>query len=397
MEKPALLIITHMYATFVKDQINEIAPHFRSIFVLVRTNPLAEISRFIQVSYLIPFSVAQKIDLRDKPENVHVIQTPVLYLPTRSGYEKLGRNHLKSVERSIKKYNITFDCIHAHFTWSAGYVGSKLKERYAVPFIITAHGMDIYELPFRNPFYREAITAVLNSADHIITVSRKNLESIRQLEKKKPVSVILNGYNAAVFHPLDTQECRRRLGLPRNKKILVNVAKLYDVIKGHAILIQAMHEVAKKRDDVICYIVGDGELKDSLEKLISDLNLKDRITIVGAKPHHEIPVWINACDVFVLPSLNEGNPTVMFECLGCGKPFIGTRVGGIPETISSEKYGLLSEPGNVQELAGNILKSLNHKWDHEEIVDYSKQFTWNTISKEILNVYAQVCKKMGIP
>jgi glycosyltransferase involved in cell wall biosynthesis len=393
MEKPVLLIISHTYATFVKDQINQMAPHFRSVFVLVRTNPLAEISRIIPVSYLIPFSVAQKIDLSNKPENVCVIQTPVLYLPTRSGYEKLGKNHLKSVERTITNHNISFDLIHAHFTWSAGYVGSKLKERYAVPFIITAHGMDIYDLPFRNSFYNVAITAILNSADHIITVSRKNLASIRQLEVKKPVSVILNGYNAALFHPLEAQECRYRLGLPPDKKILVNVAKLYDVVKGHEILIRAMYEVVKKRDDVICYIVGDGELKSSLEKLIAELNLKDCVTIAGAKPHHEIPVWINACDAFVLPSLNEGNPTVMFECLGCGKPFIGTRVGGIPETICSEKYGLLSEPGNVQELAGNILESLNHTWDTEEILDYSKQFTWETISKEILDVYSQVLKK----
>ncbi len=390
MEKPDLLIISHMYATFVKDQVNQMAPDFRTIVVLVRTNPIAEISRFIPISYLVPFSVAQKIDLRNKPENVQVIQTPVFYLPTESGYEKLGRSHLKSVERCIKKHKITFDLIHAHFTWSAGYVGSKLKETYAVPFIITAHGMDIYDLPFKNPFYKEKITRILNSADHIITVSRMNLASIQKLDIKKPVSVILNGYNAAVFFPRDRQKCREELGLPQDKKIVVNVAKLYDVVKGHEILVRAMQEVIKKRDDVVCYIVGDGELRPSLENLIAELNLQSSIMIVGAKPHHEIPAWINAADVFVLPSLNEGNPTVMFECLGCGKPFIGTRVGGIPETISSDTYGLLSEPGNVQELAGNILASLDREWDHEAILRYSSRFTWENITREILGVYAQV-------
>jgi glycosyltransferase involved in cell wall biosynthesis len=393
MEKPDLLIISPMYATFIKDQVNQMAPDFRTIVVLVRTNPIAEISRLIPISYLIPFSVAQKIDLRNKPENVHVIQTPVFYLPTASGYEKLGRNHVKSVERCIKKHKIAFDIIHAHFTWSSGYVGSKLKETYAVPFIITTHGMDIYDLPFKNPFYKEKITRILNSADHIITVSQKNLASIRKLDIKKPVSVILNGYNASVFFPRDQKKCREELGLPQDKKILVNVAKLYDVVKGHEILIRAMREVTKKRDDIVCYIVGDGELKPSLENLIAELNLQHCVTIVGAKPHHEIPVWMNAGDVFVLPSLNEGNPTVMFECLGCGKPFIGTRVGGIPETISSDTYGLLSEPGNVQELAGNILASLSREWDPAAILAYSKQFTWENISKEILGIYAQVYKK----
>jgi glycosyltransferase involved in cell wall biosynthesis len=192
---------------------------------------------------------------------------------------------------------------------------------------------------------------------------------------------------------MDMQECRRSLRLPENKKILVNVAKLYDAVKGHEILIRAMQEVTTKRDDIVCYIVGDGELRTSLEKLITELHLEHSVKIVGAKPHHDIPAWINAGDVFVLPSLQEGNPTVMFECLGCGKPFIGTRVGGIPETISSDTYGLLCEPGNVQELADTILASLSREWDREAISAYSKQFTWEKIAREILGVYAQVYKK----
>jgi len=386
-EKPNLLIITTLYATFVKDQVNQMAPHFRNIFVLVRTNPLAEISRIIPVSYLVPFSVAQKIDLSNKPENVHVFKTPVLYFPTASGYENLGRKHLKSAEKVIQHHSLKFDIIHAHFTWSGGYVGSALKEKYHVPFIITAHGLDIYDLPFKNTFYKEQISRILNSADHIVTVSRNNLVSIEKLGIKKPVSVILNGFDDQRFFPRDPHECRKKLGLPQNKKIVVNVAKLYDVVKGHEILIRAMHEVIKKREDIVCYIVGDGELRTSLEKLIAELQLEDRVKIVGAKPHDEIPFWINAADVFVLPSLNEGNPTVMFECLGCAKPFIGTRVGGIPDTIFSETYGLLSEPGNVHELGNNILVSLDREWNHDAIQAYARQFTWKELSKEIMAIY----------
>jgi glycosyltransferase involved in cell wall biosynthesis len=393
MEKPSILIISHMYATFIKDQIDEMAPHFRSVYVLVRTNPLAEITRIIPVSYLVPFSVAQKIDLSNVPENVHVIQTPVFYLPTASGYEHLGRSHLASVEKVIKKHSLEFDLIHAHFTWSAGYVGSQLKEKYAVPFILTAHGMDIYDLPFKNAFYTEQITRILNSADHIITVSRNNLLSIGKLGIKKAVSVILNGFDHHRFFPMDMQECRRTLGLPQDKKILVNVAKLYDAVKGHEMLIRAMHEITGKRDDVVCYIVGDGELRTRLENLIAELQIGHAVKIVGVKPHHEIPLWINAGDIFVLPSLNEGNPTVMFECLGCAKPFIGTRVGGIPEIITSDSYGLLCEPGNVRELAAAILASLSRDWDPEVISAYSKQFTWETIAQEILGVYAKAYKK----
>jgi glycosyltransferase involved in cell wall biosynthesis len=77
----------------------------------------------------------------------------------------------------------------------------------------------------------------------------------------------------------------------------------------------------------------------------------------------------------------------MSECLGCGKPFIGTRVGGIPDIISSDTYGILSEPGNMEELANNILESLDRQWDHDAILTYARQFTWKEISKEIIAVY----------
>jgi glycosyltransferase involved in cell wall biosynthesis len=83
----------------------------------------------------------------------------------------------------------------------------------------------------------------------------------------------------------------------------------------------------------------------------------------------------------------------MFECLGCAKPFIGTRVGGIPETITNDTYGILSEPGNVQELAKNILSSLSREWDVAKISSFAKQFTWENISKEILDVYSKVYNK----
>ena len=99
---------------------------------------------------------------------------------------------------------------------------------------------------------------------------------------------------------------------------------------------------------------------------------------------------MNACDVFVLSSLNEGNPVVMFECLGCGKPFVGTRVGGIPEVITNEKLGYLVEPKDVEGLANAILKALNKEWDKEYILNYAKQFTWGEIAKNIGRVYNEV-------
>ena len=335
------------------------------------------------------FSKKFILDFSHKPDNVTVFTTPVLYAPVDFQYRTLGEKHLNAVRNVIKKYNIHFDIIHSHFTWSAGYVGARLKQEYGKPFILTAHGYDIYDLPFRDPGWKKSIEFVLNSADHIITVSKRNVNCIRQLDDHTPVSVIPNGFLINLFFPRNSLECRDALSLPRDKKILLAVGNL-DPVKGYQYLIEAMKIVTEQRKDILCVIVGQGPERKTLAKMIASKNVSDYFLLTGAKPHSEIPVWINACDLFVHPSLNEGNPTVMFECLGCAKPFIGTNVGGIPEIISSDTYGMLSEPADVHAMSNNILLALNREWNHEAILKYSEQFTWHEISKEIIKIYHSV-------
>jgi glycosyltransferase involved in cell wall biosynthesis len=101
---------------------------------------------------------------------------------------------------------------------------------------------------------------------------------------------------------------------------------------------------------------------------------------------------MNTADLFVLPSLTDGNPTVMFECLGCGIPFIGTRVGGVPEVINSDDYGLLVDPGNSNDLAEKILIGLEREWDRNKILEYADQYSSEKISKQIISIYNSISK-----
>lgn len=388
-----LLVISHSYNNFQKEPIEHLSHYVDSTFVLVRYNPIANIAKYIHIPALDSFKLSSKIDSTLKPSNIEVLATPVMYAPVDSQYKKLGEKHLTVVNQAIKKNNIEFDLIHSHFTWSAGYVGAKLKEKYDVPFIVTAHGYDIYELPFKNEEWKQKIEYVLNTADCIITVSNSNLRCIEKLDVDTPVKVIPNGFNDNLFYPMNSDECRKILNLPIDKKIILTVGNLVEV-KGHKYLIEAMSEVVKHRKNVLCIIVGSGKLEGKLEKQIRSLNLENYVKLVGGKSHSEIPLWMNACDIFVLSSLNEGNPTVMFECLGCGKPFIGTTVGGIPDIITSDDYGLLCEAAKSRDLAGNILLALNKSWEINPICEYAGQFTWENITQNILKIYSQLTKQM---
>lgn len=386
-----LLMICHSYSDFQKDPTEINAPHFSSVHVLVRTNVLADLAQQFRlpIPQLVCFSSAYKIDNEGTPANVQVHLTPVMYVPTDRGYKTLGDKHLSVVEALIQKQGITFDLVHSHFTWSSGYVGARLREKYRVPFVVTAHGEDIYSLPFKDAVWRKNIEYVLNTADAIITVSQSNLECIRKLDVDTPVHVIPNGFKEDLFCPKEMAECRRVLGLPLDRKIILTVG-IYETVKGHTYLVEAVSRIIREKKDILCVMIGFGTERQALEKQIQSLGLEDHIILAGGKPHTEIPLWINACDLFVLPSLNEGNPTVLFEALGCGKPFIGTRVGGVPEIITSDVYGLLVNPADPDDLKAKILTGLERTWDREAIRAYAKQFTWETIAQKIRDVYTQV-------
>lgn len=382
-----LLVISHSYNNFQKEPIEHLSHYVDSTFVLVRYNPIADIAKYIHIPALDSFKLSSKIDLTQKPSNIEVLATPVMYAPVDSQYKKLGEKHLKAVDQAIKKNDIEFDLIHSHFTWSAGYVGAKLKEKYNVPFVVTAHGYDIYDLPFKDEEWKEKIEYVLNTADCIITVSNSNLRCIEKLDVDTPVKVIPNGFNNKMFHPMNSDECRKNLKLPMDKKIILTVGNLVE-IKGHKYLIEAMSEVVKHRKDVLCIIVGNGKLEGKLKKQIKSLNLESYVKLVGRKSHNEIPLWMNACDVFVLPSQRESFGVVQIEAMACGKPIVATRNGGSEEIITSDDYGLLCEPTRSRKLAECISLALNKEWDIKKIGKYSSQFTWDNAVKDILKIYS---------
>lgn len=384
-----ILFVVHSYNSFQKESINSLCKYCNECSVLVRSNPIAEISKYITIPYLNPFKLDYKIDLTNTPSNVSVYSTPILYAPLDSQYKRLGKKHSNAVEKVIRNNNIKFDLIHSHFTWSSGYAGAKLKEKYNVPFVVTAHGYDIYILPFKDDEWKERIEYVLNSADHIITVSKSNLACIRKLNVNTPVTVLPNGYRDEIFHQRDLKTCRDTLNLPHDKKIILAVGNLME-IKGHKYLIEAMNEVVKHRNDVQCYIVGCGRLENKLKKQIVAASLQDHVRLVGCKPHDDIPIWMNACDVFVLPSLSESFGVVQIEAMACGKPVVATYNGGSEEIVISEAYGLLSEPVDSEKLADNILSALDKSWDIDEIKEYAKRFMWKNIATEILEVYSSV-------
>ena len=369
---------TFVGGNFVKEQVKYLKEYFENIYVV---SPVAVGMELLRKTHHKNYTF----------DNVHVYFPKYLNCPL---FFKYGRDiwiyfEEKAIRKLIEDEGLRFDLIHAHFTWRAGAVAVRLKEKYNVPVVITEHASRTFVKAIENK--EPQFVRSWKLCDSIIRVRKGDISLFKSvgvpLDK---VHYIPNAYNDDAFLELDSKSCRKQLGLPLDSKIILNVGNLYGEVKGHKYLIEAMNKIIEQRKDVLCFIVGGGKLENRLKTQISSAGLGDYVKLVGSKPYAEIPLWMNACDVFVLPSLRESFGVVQIEAMGCGKPVVATYNGGSEEIVTSEDYGLLCEPGNSNQLAANILSALDTFWDTKKIKDYSIRFTWNSVSKEIMKTYSKI-------
>lgn len=320
-----------------------------------------------------------------------------------------NRNYPRRISNIVKVYKKTlevmfkllrdkkkFDIIHVQ---ASGPIGGFLPALSASVFkwisdfklIITFHYSGYVNFIKK---HKRLFKFVLTCSNSFVVVSNGQrvaiLENIKDIDDKRVV-VIPNGFTPERFPIMLKEVAREKLGLPMDKKIVFNISNLYKH-KGQDILIKAMKRVIQKRNDILCFIGGKGPMKHELEELITKLGLEDYVQLVGFIPDDQLTFWMNAADLFVLPSLSESFGVVQIEAMACGVPVVATRNGGSEEIIISEDYGLLCEPGDPGDLAEKILIALEKEWDREKIKKYVERFTWENVAKETLRVYREVLR-----
>ncbi|MPQ44207.1 glycosyltransferase [Clostridium tarantellae] len=143
------------------------------------------------------------------------------------------------------------------------------------------------------------------------------------------------------------------INLPKGKKIIAIGRLVYN--KGFDVLIKAFKKVIEKEDCTLI-ILGEGEEKKSIENLILELDIKEKVIMPGFvdNPYK----YLKKSDLFVLSSKFEGLPTVLIEALALDKKIVATKCSGVSEILNDGEFGYLSEIDNVEDLANNILKAL---------------------------------------
>jgi glycosyltransferase involved in cell wall biosynthesis len=286
--------------------------------------------------------------------------------------------------------NFDFDLIDAHFVYPDGLAAVLLGQFFKKPVVVSARGSDINRYS-KFPLIRTWLRYTLTRADRVIAVSQALKETMAKLGvPAEKIKVIPNGVDLNKFKPLPKQNAREALGLPAYQRVILSVGHL-TANKGFDLLIRAMKILSEQhKDKNLCLvIVGDGNEKEDLEKLVAALELQDRVIFAGAIAHEELHLWYSTADLFCLASGQEGWPNVLLESLACGAPMVATPVGGIPEIIRSAKIGLLTER-NEAKIAETIALALKISWRVEDLVDYAGQHTWERTAAAVRQVFETV-------
>ena len=388
-----LLVISANFRLFIKNQVALIGSLFTGVTVIVPQpyfpKPFLNISFFRNKLLFLDDAIESRETSKVYSDIINVIRPKFFTLPIEAMRKRVPLLYTRSLVNEVRRSAIEFDLIHAH-RLDVGFAGVALKNMCNKPLVITCHGSDAYEFPFKDDFRYAVTRCVLNSVDRIIAVCQSDAEKLLSIGlPHNKLSIIPNGFDENLFKPIPQRLARETLGLPLDKKIILSVGTLHE-IKGHSYLVNAMHLLSKVRSDVIMIVVGSGPLEAKLKKKIKDLDLRQSALLVGWREYNVIPTWMNASDIFVLPSLNEGFPAVIPEAMACGKPVIGTRVGGIPDAISSDNVGILVNPRDPESLAQAILEALNRRWEPEKISDYAQKYSLKNVVKQILRVYQKI-------
>lgn len=295
-----------------------------------------------------------------------------------------------SAKNWLLKHQVQFDIIHLQGRSGSLFLSSK--KQIKTPVVNTLHGLISIEQDkaigntenFDQKIHRIAATQMenmaLRNADALIAVSdemRSEIEA-RQLGLGTKTQRIYNGIDVPDALP----------ATPADPKLLLFVGRL-TALKGVFPLVEAMKTVRK---DIRLVMVGEGEARPALEKIIAENMLQDRIQLTGSLDSIGVNAWLERCSALILPSYHETQGIVLMEANALGKPVIATAVGGVPEVVVHRKNGLLLGNHDIKTLAWGINYMFANpffaaQWGQWGRFYMQEKFSWENITRQTESVY----------
>lgn len=272
-----------------------------------------------------------------------------------------------------------------------GFLGSIF---YKKPLVLTLHGTDI-RLLLKSKLFQSLAYPIFKRARYITTVSgflKSKVLSILPLPEEK-FMVVPMPVNPDRFCVLNREKEKPIKSFrPAGKKIILSVARFTEQ-KGVRYLLEALKWLKEKGYDFEAKIVGEGPLEKEFKRKLEESSLSSSIHLIPMMTPGKLKTYYQECDIFVLPSVEEGFGLVLVEAQFCKKPVVGIRSGGITDIIEDGKTGLLALPRDFLSLALALERILTDDIYAEELAEAGYRSAEEKFSPEaIRRKYIEVLK-----
>ncbi|MEK6283350.1 MAG: N-acetyl-alpha-D-glucosaminyl L-malate synthase BshA [Acidobacteriota bacterium] len=242
------------------------------------------------------------------------------------------------------------DLLHVHYaiphSISAILARESLKPKRYLPVITTLHGTDI-TLVGADRSYLPITRYGIVQSDGVTAISNYLKEATKETFQFDDIEVIPNFVCQSEYARHPVEQLRATLA-PGGEPLLVHVSN-FRPVKRPVDCVEILARVLKKGIATRLVMVGDGSERTNVEHRARCLKVDDKITFVGKQPN--IVDYLSASDVLLLPSEQESFGLAALEAMACEVPVVASRVGGLPEVVTDEETGFLSEVGDVEKMA----------------------------------------------
>jgi glycosyltransferase involved in cell wall biosynthesis len=279
--------------------------------------------------------------------------------------------------------------IHAHAALPCGHAAALLSRRLGIPFVVTIHGLDVFNSCFQRGiaagWRRRASVSVYQRASKVICISGRVQQLLTDgMSAAVSSEVVYNGTDPSVFVPSPMQE--------KTPNILI-VGNLL-AGKGHELVLRALARVQDSHPELQCRIIGEGADRERFASLAKELGISDRVHFLGRRSRSEVAEAMRSCTVFALPSRYEGLGCVYLEAMASGKPVIACRGQGIDEIIQHGSNGWLVPVDGLEELVQALQALLTNAELRARIGQAARQTILDKLTlahqaQSLLNIYQE--------
>jgi len=258
-------------------------------------------------------------------------------------------------------------------------------------YMIIAHGREIWDYP---PTWISRIS--FNSAARILAVSnytKRKVSELYSLSEDK-IEVIHNALDPEL---VNLNKANYEFPFPDNSKVLLTVSRLNksEPGKGVDLVIRSLPNLIKKIENLIYVVIGSGDLIEELSLLAKELNIDKKVFFIEKVNDEILYSYYKRCDLFVMPSKQEGFGLVFIEAMYFKKPVIGCEIGGVTDIIDHGKNGYLIQDENIDQLSEYIIKLLIDKNNYNLLASNAEKtvhekFMFNNFKKNIYNLFDNI-------